>query len=178
MTTPGAASTRRSGLAYKVGLGVIATGVFMFASSWFLGGVVYAVVMAILDLLGAPENRQFLPPGEPEAGGQILQLHGGVLIACGTCIVGLRLLAELVGLGGNSKLISRLSGSEKLGLGVAAVGFLVGVSTGLSQLILYEIFLYEYETGATMSTLETVGAAGRCRLLRCACRPHSRETQP
>ena len=160
MTTPGAASAKSTGLAYKIGLGVVAIGIVMFASSWLLGGVLFAAIMAVLDLLGAPENRQFLPPNEPEAGGQILQLHGGALIACGTCIVGLRLLAELIGLAGSSTFISRLNGADRLGLGLAAIGWIVAVSTGLSQLILYEIFLYEYGTGAAMSALETAGSLG------------------
>ena len=156
----GTASVKRVGLAYKVGLGVVMTGVAIVASSWLLGGVVFAAATALLNLLGAPESRQLLPPHEPEAGKQLLQFFGVVLFVCGACIFSLRLVGELLGLAGHSELISRLRGSEKLGSGAAAVGFLVGVSCGVSQVLLYEIFPYEYGTGALMSILETVGYAG------------------
>ena len=158
-------SVKRSGLAYKVGLGVILTGVVMFASSWLFGGVVFAAVMDLLTRLGAPEDRQFLSPEQPEAGRQILQLHGGALIASGSLIIGFRLVVELLGLTGNSGLTSKLKEVEKLGLGAAAAGFLVSVSSGLTQSLLYEILLYEYGTGLAMSTLEVTGATGAVVLL-------------
>ena len=150
----GTASVKRTGLAYKVGLDVIVVAVVIFASSWFLGGVVFAAAMELLEFLGAPENREFLHRREPEAGGQILQHFGGVLFACGVCIVSFRLVVELLGLAGKPEL------TAKLGLGAAGIGTLVIVSTGLSQNVLYEIFRYEYGRGAAMSTLETAGSAG------------------
>ena len=161
----GMSSARRSGLAYKVGLGVMVTGVVIAASSWLLGGVVFVALTSLLTLLGAPESRQIMPPHDPEAGGQILQFFGVILVVCGVCIVSVRLIVELLGLAGEPALTYRLKGSEKLGSGLAATGFLVGVSSGLSQVLLYEIFLYEYGTGAAMSTLEAVGYAGGVILL-------------
>ena len=160
----GTASVNITGLAYKVGLGVIVAGVLLFASSGLLGGVVSAAIMDLLTLMGAPEDRQFLPPDQP-AGGQILQHFGGVLLACGVCIVSIRLVAELLGLAGKPGFTARLSRTDKLGLGVAVIGFLAMVSTGLVQSILYEIFLYDYGRGAVMSTLEIVGYAGGVVLL-------------
>ena len=154
------ASDKRAGLAYKVGLGVIVTGVVIVASSGLLGGVAFAVITDLLRLLGAPEDRALLPPHEPEVGEQILQLFGGILVVCGSCIVSLRLVVELLGLAGDSQVTSRLKAAEKLGAGAAAIGFLAIVSTGLSQAILHEVFLHEYGTGAAMSTLETAGYAG------------------
>ena len=156
--TSGAASVKRTGLAYKVGLGVIVAGVVMFASSWLLGGIVFAAVMDLLTLLGAPEDRQFLPPNEPEAGGQIVRHLGGVLLACGVCIVTIRLVVELLGLTGKPRFTANLKRPEKLGLGAAGIGTLTIISTGLSQGILHEIFRNEY--GPVMSTLEAAGFAG------------------
>ena len=148
------ASLERTGLVYKVGLGVIAVGVVFVASSWLLGDVAFASVTALLTLLGAPENRQLLPQDEPEAGGQLLQLFGGILFACGGCIVSLRLVVGLLGMAGNSEWTSRLGGADRLGSGAAAIGFLAIASTVLSQVVLYEVFLYEYGAGMAMSTLK------------------------
>ena len=156
----GTASVKRVGLAYKVGIGVIVVGVVMFASNWLLGGVTFSAITALLRLLGAPEDRHILPQDEPEAGGQLLQLFGGILIVCGSCIVSLRLVVGLLGLAGNSEWTSKLKGADKLGSGAAAIGFLAIASTGLSQVILLEVFLYEYGTGAAMSTLEKTRYAG------------------
>ena len=135
-------------------------GIVIAASSWLLGGVTFSAISALLGLLGAPEDREFLPTYEPEAGGQLLQLFGGILFVCGGCIISLRLVVELFGMVGTSGLTARLKGFERLGLGAAAVGFLVGVSSGLTQVLLYEILLYEYGTGAVMFMLETLGYAG------------------
>ena len=113
-----------------------------------------------MTLLGAPESRQLLPSHEPEAGGQFLQFFGVILVVCGVCIVSVRLIVELLGLAGEPALTAKLKGSEKLGSGAAAIGFLAIVSTGLSQVI-----LYEYGIGAAMTTLETAGYAGGVVLL-------------
>ena len=156
----GTVPARGAGLAYKVGLGVMVTGVAIFASSWLLGGIAFAAATALLKLLGAPEDRQILPPYEPEAGTQLLQLFGGILFLCGSCIVSFRLVVELLGLTGNSELTSRLKGAEKLGAGAAAIGVLVVASTGLPQVILYEVFLYDYGSGAAMSALQSAVSVG------------------
>ena len=162
---PVKAMFERAGLAYKVGLGVIVAGVVVFASSGFLGGVVFAAVMELLELMGAPEDRQFLPPDQPGAGGSILEHFGGVLLACGVCIVSIRLVAELLGLAGKPELTAKLGPADKLGLGAAGIGVLTVVSTGLSQSILYEIFLYDYGQGAAMSMLDAAGRVGAVFLI-------------
>ena len=161
-----------AGLAYKLGLGVIVVGVVMIVSSGLLGGVTFSAISALLRLLGAPEFREFLPMYEPdlpmyepETGGHLLQFFGVILIACGICIVGVRFVAELLGLAGKPELTARLGWTDKLGLGVAAVGLLVGVSSGLSQVLLYVIFLQEYEPGTAMFALAIVMYAGGAILL-------------
>ena len=155
-----AASIKRSGLAYKVGLGVIVAGVAIVASSWLLGGVAFVAVTGILSLLGAPEDRALMPTGEPEAGGQLLQLLGIVLFACGACIVSVRLIVELLGLAGKPELTARLGRGNRLGLGTAATGFLVAVLSGLAQVLLNEVFFYELDGSMTMTALEVAGYTG------------------
>ena len=59
----------------------------------------------------------------------------------------------------------KLSGAEKLGLGVAAAGLVIGAISGLSQLILYEVFRYDYGAPGTMAILEMVGNTGGALLL-------------
>ena len=156
----GVTPIKRSGLAYKVGLGVIVAGVVVFASSWLLGGGVFAAVMELLALLDAPDDRQFLPADQPEVGGQMLRHFGGALFACGVCIVTVRLVVELLGLAGKPELTGKLGPVDKVGLGVGAIGFLAMISTGLVQSILYEVFLYDYGRGVAMATLETIGRVG------------------
>ena len=160
-----AASVKRSGLAYKVGLGVIVTGAAVVGSSWLLGGVVFVAVNGILTILGAPDDRTLLPPYKPEVGGQLLRLFGGILLACGAYIVSIRLAAELLGLAGSSEWITKLGRAQKLGAGAAAIGFIVAMSSGLSQALLIEVLLYNYGKGAVVPILETVGSAGGVLLL-------------
>ena len=81
---PSAVSTAKgSGLGYKVGLAIMATGIILMASSWLLGGVVFEAMMQLLKLLGAPEEREFLPSNEPEAGSAILDFLGSMILVCG-----------------------------------------------------------------------------------------------
>ena len=160
-----AASLSRAGLAYKIGLGVIVAGIVIAASSWLLGGVTFSAISALLTLMGAPEDRGFMPTSEPEAGGHLLQFFGAIILVCGICIVGIRLVVELLGLGGKPDLTARLGWADKLGLGVAATGVLVGVSSAITQVLLYEVFLYEYGPGTAMFALAIVGYAGGVILL-------------
>ena len=154
------APLKGSGLAYKVGLGVMATGVVIVASSWLLGGVVFVALTALLTLLGAPESRALLPPYEPEAGGQLLQFFGVVLFVCGACIVSIRLVVELLGLAYKSEWTANLGRADRLGLGAVASGFLVGVASGLSEVLLSEVLLYEYGSSGAISIIQTVGYTG------------------
>ena len=155
-----AATVKTSGLAYKVGIGVILVGVVFIASSWLLGGVAFAAITALLTVLGAPEDRALLPPYEPEAGEQILRLFGVILLVCGACIVSIRLVVELLGLAGKPELTGKLGRADKVWLGAAAVGFLVVVTSGLSQVLHYEVFFYEYGPAGTMFILQAVGYGG------------------
>ena len=162
----------RWGLAYMVGLGLIVTGFVIAMSRDLLGEVLFMALQEFLTLLGAPEDRAFLPPSEPEAGGEILEFFGGIILACGGFIVFVRVILDLLGFtdGGGSTGLRRLTDKlgisgglglvDKLGLAAFAAGFLVFVSAGLPELILYEIFLYDYRQGTMMSILGSVSRVG------------------
>ena len=159
------ALVRAAGLTYKVGLGVMVVGIVIAASSLFLGGVIFSAISALLTLLGAPEDREFLPTDEPEAGGHLLQFFGVIIFVVGICIVGIRIVVELLGLAGKPEFTARLGRADRLGLGVATIGIVVGASVAITQLILYQIFLYEYGPGTAMFALAIVMYAGGLILL-------------
>ena len=69
---------------------MIVTGVIFLMSREILGDVAYSAVSGVLELLGAPEERDFLPTNEPEAGQQILA-GLGIIILDGFRMVCLRL---------------------------------------------------------------------------------------
>ena len=151
---------RKIGYFYKLGLAAIATGIIIAVSSDRPGGILFAGLMKLLTLFGAPEDRDFLPPSEPEAGEDILQMLGMMTIACGAGIFSLRLLSEVLGFTGKLGWAARQRGTIKLGLGAAALGFLFYVSGALPALLLYEFFLYNYGAAGIMSTLNTVENVG------------------
>ena len=171
------ASFKRAGPAYKAGLVVILAGVVVFASSWLLGGVVFAAVMDLLALLDAPDDRQFLPADQPEAGGQILQHLGGTLIACGVCIATIRLVAELLGLAGRAGIDWQAGPGRQAGFGRG------GHRNSHDRL---DWTLAEHTLRGLPLRLWARrghghagdGWAGRCCVLdRRTCRSHSQETQ-
>lgn len=152
------------GLVYKIGFAVMVTGVIIMVTSGNFGLIVFAALMQLLTLLGAPAEREFLPPSEPEAGEQMLQLLGNLVFTCGACIVSIRLLLGLLGLAGKPGWTGKLEWVAKLGLGAAALGLLISVFGAVPELLLYEIFRYRYGQPGTMATLETIMDAGNVML--------------
>lgn len=152
------------GLSYKIGFAVMATGVIIMVSSGVFGGILFEALMQLLTLLGAPAEREFLPPSEPEAGEQMLQLLGSQVITCGVCIVIIRLLLGLLGLASRPGWTSKLGWANKLGLGAAALGLLIGIAGATPELLLYEFFRYGYGQQGTMATLETIIGVGNVML--------------
>ena len=158
------ALTFRLELTYKIGLAVMVTGVIIMVSGGILGGIFFEALMKILTLLGAPEEREFLPPSEPEAGEQMLQLLGGLVFACGTCVISMRLLLAMLGVASKPGWTSKLGWIAKLGLGVAALGLLISIFAATPELLLYEVFHYNYGQPGTMATLETIFGVGNVML--------------
>ena len=167
-------------LVYKLGLGIIVAGLIIVLSAGALGGMFYEGLMQLLTLAGAPAERDFLPPSQPENGELILQMLGSLVLLCGACIISARLLLGLLGylaagllqLVGKPNMAAKLGWAAapgwfgnlvwiaKLGLAAAAIGFLVFVFTAVPELLLYEIFLYEYGTPGVMATLGTLYKVG------------------
>ena len=145
-----------SGLAYKIGAAVVVAGAIIIMTSGLLGEVVFASLMRLLSLLGAPEDRDFLPPSEPEAGSELLNFLGILVIMCGVWMFCLRLVIELLGLATKPALTGKLGPGRKLGLGVAAVGLLIGISAELPRTLLYE-FSRSGESWPPLETIATVG---------------------
>lgn len=156
---------KRGGLAYRVGFGVILLGLLVISLSWFLGGLTGAAVTTLLALLGAPEEREFLPPNQPSLGANLLQFYGVALLVSGVCILGLRLLGGLLGLAGKSEAAARLAWDYKLGFAATALGFSIVAVSWFCRALLYELFLYQYDAGGLMSALVTAAWGGGAILL-------------
>ncbi len=147
---PAGAATRRPtsfaywGAAYKVALGVMGVGLFLVVWSPFVGSVFYQqVVMPLLDLLGAPADREFLHPLLPEAGEILMALIGGCNIAAGVVIFCARLVLELLGLAGAPVLTRYMRPHSKLFFGTAATAavFIIVSRTPIIYLdLLFEDF--------------------------------------
>ena len=140
---------------------MVAAGAIILMTSGLLGGVVFASLMKLLALIGAPEDRDFLPPDYPEAGPQILVHLGTLVIMCGVWIFSLRLVIELLGLAPKPALTGRLSPRGKQGLGVAAAGLLVILSAAVPGEIIYETS----RSGEYPSVLTTIGTVGGLMVL-------------
>ena len=135
---------------------MVVVGAIILMTSGLLGGVVFASLMRLLSLMGAPEDRDFLPPDYPEAGSQILDHLGALVIMCGVWMFSLRLVIELLGFATKPALTGRLSPRGRLGLGVAAAGLLIGASAVLPESLIYE-FSCSGEPWLPFETIATLG---------------------
>ena len=150
------ASDKGSGMAYKIGAAAVVAGAIILMTSGLLGGVVFASLMRLLSLMGAPEDRDFLPPDYPDAGSEVLGHLGALVIMCGVWMFCLRLVIELLGLATRPALTGRLGPRGRLGLGVAAAGLLIGASAALPESLLYEFS----RSGESWPLLETIATFG------------------
>ena len=134
------------GVAYKVALGVMAVGLFLVVWSPFVGSVFYQqVVTPLLDLLGAPADREFLHPLEPQEGELLMALIGGYNIAAGVVIFCVRLALELLGLAGEPVLTRHMRPRDKLffGTGAAAVAIII---VSRASIIYLELLLENFRS--------------------------------
>ena len=161
MKTQGTAGTgakapdKVSGLAYKIGAAVVVAGAIIVMTSGLLGGVIFASLMRLLSLLGAPEDRHFLPPSEPQAGPEILAVLGTWVVLCGAWMFCLRLVIELLGLAARPALTGWLGTWGKLSLGMVAVGSLIQISAELPRAVLFDFIRY-----AEFGPFEAISTAG------------------
>ena len=153
------------GLAYKAGLVVSAAGVLLILCSEIFGGLFYQVVLGLLELQGAPADREFLPPDNPGAGPRLLQFAGSLILVCGICVVSVRLVIGLLGLTSGPELTDKLGQVDKAGLGVAVFGVLLTFSGAIPEVLLYELSRPEFSPTGLMSTLSIVARVGSLFLL-------------
>ncbi len=158
------------GVGYKVALGVVAVGVFLVVWSPFVGGVFYDHgITPLLELLGAPDDRQALPADEPETGAEFLAVLGGFNVVVGVSIFCVRLVIELLGLAGVPVLTRRVRPPGKLALGTAAAGAVV-FAAGTFPGILISLLFIDYES-AELGVTSTLDAISRVGTLLLVCSP-------
>ena len=144
---PGAAPRRPTsfaywGATYKIALGVMGVGLFLVVWSPFVGNTFYnMVVTPLLDLLGAPADREFLPPRLPEAGAILMAMVGGCNIAVGVVIFCARLTLELLGLAGEPMVTRYMRPHAKLFFGTAAAAVVIIIVSRMP--IIYFDLLFE-----------------------------------
>ncbi len=127
---------------YKVALGVSAVGLLMLVWSPLIGGPVYdRTVTPLLDLLGAPEDREFLPAEGLATGAEVMALLGVCNVAAGVCMFCALLVLELLGFGGAPVLTRRMRPRGKLALGMVAAGLALLVASHIPRFMLSSLFL-------------------------------------
>ena len=127
------------GLAYKVGLAVAAIGVFVVLASGILGGVFYELVLSVLELLDAPEDRTYLIRHESGAGSALMQYVGWVIVVCGFYVIGVRLARGMLGVSAQPEPTDNLGPVDRTGLGIVVIGVIVGASAAVLEALVYEI---------------------------------------
>lgn len=157
------------GVAYKVAVCDVALGILAVVLSPVFGGAFYRVFTALLDALGAPENRSLFDVRVTGAGTELLLLFGSYLIAVGVCIFCVRFVLELLGLAGQTNLTRRMMPPGKLVWGTVAAAVVVLAASILPN-ILISLFFDGYESAALAGVESGLGAisqAGRL-LVMCA----------
>ena len=140
-------------MAYKIGVATTVAGILIWKSSGLLGGSVFASLLMLLSLLGAPEERWLFPPGEPQAGSEILDILGWWVIGCGAWIFGFKMLLDLLGLTARPALIGNLGTAGKWCAGLIVVGLLVQISVELPGVLFEWLHFVEFRTFETISTV-------------------------
>ena len=166
MTSPGLTGSGVSGgrtpfvewgVVYKVGAGVAALGLLVIVGSAIFGGLFQRLVMEILELLGAPDDRAFLSRDASGAGGALLSLYGFCLFACGVCVFSVRLALELPGLTGQQALTAGMSLWAKLTAGAGAAGVVLLTVAALVEFLVL-LFVRDDDTGTRTGAALTTGA--------------------
>lgn len=123
-------------------------GIATIALSPALGGVVHLAVTAILNALGAPGDREFLPDDRSASGTELLLLLGAYVLASGVCIFCARFAAESLGLAAVRSFTRGMAPVGRALWGMAAAG-LVLFAAGLLPGALLSVLIIEYDSGWT-----------------------------
>ncbi len=150
------------GVAYKVALGVMAAGVFLIVLSPLAGGILHTqAITPLIELLGAPEDRQFLPSDEPRTSIELLAVLGSCNIVVGISIFCVRLVLELLGLAGAPIATRMMRPPGKLALGTAAAGLVVFAAGAFPRILVSLLFVdHEFEVQGITSALDEVAKIG------------------
>ncbi len=130
---------RDLGRTYKVGLVVGSVGVLVILASGVIGAVFNELVLSLLESMGVPEDREYLSPGNPDAGPGLLRFLGWEVVACGVLIVSVRLAIGLMGLTPKPEPADKLGPVDRAGLGIVVFGVLVIAAATIPEAILYDI---------------------------------------
>ncbi len=133
-------------MAYKVAMGVMVVGVILIVLSPMVGGILHTqAITPLIELLGAPGDRQFLPSDEPRTSAELLAVLGGCNLVVGISMFGVRLVLELPGLAGAPIVTRRMRPPGKLALCTAAAGLVV-FAAGAFPRILVSLLLVDHES--------------------------------
>ncbi len=149
-------------VAYKVALGVMAVGVILIVLGPMVGGILHTqAITPLVELLGAPGDRQFLPSDEPRTSIELLAVLGGCNLVVGISIFCVRLVLELLGLAGAPILTRRMRPPGKLALGTAAAGLVVFAAGAFPRILVSLLFVdHESEVQGISSALDEVAKIG------------------
>ena len=155
------------GVAYKVALGVVAVGVLTIVLGLFVGGLLYTLVITpLVELMGAPADRDAFAPSQTENGALLLALIGAGNIVVGFCMFFVRLTLDLVGLTNQPSLTRRMTPERKLALGTASPGVVALLAGGSSRMFLAALFEdHQSEVAWIMPALDAVWHVGLLLLL-------------
>ncbi len=150
------------GVAYKVALGVMAVGVILIVLGPMVGGILHTqAITPLIELLGAPGDRQFLPSDEPRTSIELLAVLGGCNLVVGISIFCVRLVLELLGLAGAPIVTRRMRPPGKLALGTAAAGLVVFAAGAFPRILVSLLFVdHESEVQGITSALDEVAKIG------------------
>lgn len=150
------------GVAYKVALGVMAVGVFLIVLSPFAGGILHTqAITPLIELLGAPGDRQAFPADEPRTSTELLAVLGSCNIVVGISMFCVRLVLELLGLAGAPIVTRRTRPPGKLVLGTAAAGLAVFAAGAFPRTLVSLLFIdHESEVQGITSALDEIANAG------------------
>ena len=147
---------------FKVALGVMGAGAAMLVLSPFLGPVGYELfITPLIELLGAPDDREFLPRGDSGSGAELLVLLAACNLVAGVSMFCALLMVELLGLGGTPVLTRRMRPRGKAALGLAATGAAVFVPATALRVLLSAVFVdHESEIAWALDTVVGSWRAG------------------
>ena len=153
------------GLTYKVGLVVALIGVLAVLASGVFGAVFYELVLSVFELLGSPEDREYLAPDKPFAGPDLLRFLGWTTVVCAICIVSARLSLGLLGFTQQPEPTDKLGTLDKAGLGLIVFGVLVIAAAAIPEALLFDILPRTPRASDSVPAFSIVASIGSLSLL-------------